>query len=49
MPEGVHYDLWMGPGAKQPFNPNRFHYNWHWYWATGNGEIGNNGPHLADL
>ena len=49
VPEGVHYDLWMGPSAKQTFNPNRFHYNWHWFWETGNGEIGNNGPHLADL
>jgi predicted dehydrogenase len=49
VPEGVNYDLWMGPSAEQPFNPNRFHYNWHWFWATGNGEIGNNGPHLADL
>ena len=49
VPDGVHYDLWMGPSAKQPFNPNRFHYNWHWFWETGNGEIGNNGPHLADL
>jgi len=49
VPQGVHYDLWMGPSANQPFNPNRFHYNWHWFWETGNGEIGNNGPHLADL
>jgi predicted dehydrogenase len=48
-PANVHYDLWMGPTAEQPFNANRFHYNWHWFWATGNGEIGNNGPHLSDL
>lgn len=48
VPQGVHYDLWMGPSTEQTFNPNRFHYNWHWYWATGNGEIGNNGPHVAD-
>ena len=49
VPEGVNYDLWMGPTKEQPFNPNRFHYNWHWFWETGNGEIGNNGPHMADL
>jgi predicted dehydrogenase len=48
-PEGVDYNLWMGPTKDQPFNPNRFHYNWHWFWETGNGEIGNNGPHMADL
>ncbi len=49
VPQGVHYDLWMGPSAEQSFNPNRFHYNWHWFWETGNGEIGNNGPHIADM
>lgn len=49
VPAGVDYNLWMGPTADQPFNPNRFHYNWHWFWETGNGEIGNNGPHMADL
>jgi predicted dehydrogenase len=32
-----------------PFNENRFHYNWHWFWDTGNGETGNNGPHMVDL
>ena len=32
-----------------PFNENRFHYNWHWFWDTGNGETGNNGPHMVDM
>jgi predicted dehydrogenase len=49
VPEGVHYDLWLGPAPWRPFNENRFHYNWHWFWDTGNGETGNNGPHYADI
>jgi predicted dehydrogenase len=49
VPAGVNYDLWLGPAAYQPFNETRFHYNWHWFWNTGNGETGNNGPHLTDL
>jgi predicted dehydrogenase len=49
IPKGVHYDLWTGPSAMQPFNENRFHYNWHWFWETGNGETGNNGPHYTDI
>ncbi len=49
VPQGVHYDLWLGPAAWQPFRVSRFHYNWHWHWNTGNGETGNNGPHYADI
>jgi len=49
VPNGVHYDLWVGPSPWRPFNEGRFHYNWHWFWATGNGETGNNGPHYTDM
>jgi len=49
VPKGVDYDAWQGPAHARPFNPNRFHYNWHWNWEYGNGEIGNNGPHMTDL
>ncbi|MHC4441178.1 MAG: Gfo/Idh/MocA family oxidoreductase [Planctomycetota bacterium] len=45
----VHYDLWLGPAPKRPFNYNRFHYNWHWNWDYGNGEIGNQGVHEMDV
>ena len=45
----VHYDLWMGPAEKRPFNRNRFHYNWHWQWEYGNGDTGNQGPHQFDV
>jgi predicted dehydrogenase len=49
VPEGVDYDLWVGPAPMRPFNPNRFHYNWHWFWDTGNGDLGNQGIHQMDL
>jgi predicted dehydrogenase len=49
VPKGVHYDLWLGPAPKRPFNPNRFHYNWHWNWDYGNGDIGNQGAHQMDI
>ena len=48
IPEGVDYNLWLGPAAERPFNPNFFHYNWHWHWDTGNGDIGNQGVHEID-
>jgi predicted dehydrogenase len=49
VPDGVHYDLWLGPAPKRSFNPNRFHYNWHWHWDYGNGDIGNQGAHQMDI
>jgi predicted dehydrogenase len=49
VPEGVDYDIWLGPAAKTPFNPNRFHYEWHWHWDLGTGELGNNGIHGLDM
>jgi predicted dehydrogenase len=48
IPKGVDYNLWLGPAAERPFNPNFFHYNWHWHWDTGNGDIGNQGVHEID-
>ena len=49
VPAGVNYDLWLGPAADRPFNPNRFHYNWHWFWEYGTGDMGNDGVHQLDL
>ena len=48
-PEGVDFNVWLGPAPERPFNPNRFHYNWHWFWDTGNGDLGNQGIHQMDL
>jgi hypothetical protein len=49
VPEGVDFDIWLGPAPLRPFNPNRFHYNWHWQWDTGNGDLGNQGVHQVDI
>ncbi|MEZ5043662.1 MAG: Gfo/Idh/MocA family oxidoreductase [Saprospiraceae bacterium] len=48
-PQGLHYDMWLGPAEWQPYNEKKLHYNWHWHWATGNGDIGNQGPHQYDV
>ncbi len=49
VPAGVHYDLWIGPAPKRPFNRNRFHRGWHWLWDYGTGDLGNDGVHQVDL
>jgi len=48
LPASVDYDLWCGPAPKGPLPRKNLHYDWHWQWDTGNGEIGNNGPHHLD-
>jgi predicted dehydrogenase len=37
VPEGVDYDMWLGPAPKRPFNPNRFHGSWRHFWDYGGG------------
>ncbi len=48
-PATLHYDRWLGPAQWRPYNEKRGHYCWHWYWDTGNGDIGNTGPHQLDI
>ena len=48
-PATFHYDQWLGPAPYRPYNAKRSHYNFHWYWDTGNGDIGNTGPHQFDI
>ncbi len=48
-PEGVNYDLWLGPSAERPFNAHRFHHHWQWFNDYGTGELGNWGVHLLDV
>ena len=49
VPQGVAYDLWLGPAAERAFCSNRFHHNWRSFWAYGTGELGNWGVHLLDV
>jgi predicted dehydrogenase len=48
VPEGVDYDLWLGPAPQRPFNPRRFHSSWRWFFDYGAGDLGNDGVHRLD-
>lgn len=48
VPDGVNWDLFLGPAPYREFNLNRFLYHWHWFWDTGTAEIGNNGIYRMD-
>ncbi len=47
-PEGVDYDMWLGPAPKRPFNIRRFHSTWRWFFDYGTGDLGNDGVHRLD-
>ena len=47
-PDTLDYDLWLGPAKDEPIFREKLHYDWHWNWNTGNGELGNWGPHILD-
>jgi predicted dehydrogenase len=49
VPSSIDYNLWCGPAPMEPVMRKYLHYDWHWFWNTGNGEIGNNGPHTIDI
>jgi len=49
VPEGVDYDMWLGPAPMRPFNSSHFHYNWHWLWEYSGGDIINDGVHQIDV
>lgn len=49
IPDGVNWDLYLGPAPYRAFSLNRFHYGWHFYWDTSTSEIGNNGVHHLDV
>ena len=48
-PEGVDYDMWLGPAPKRPFNVRRFDGNWRWFFDYGTGDLGNDGVHRLDI
>lgn len=48
IPHTLDYNIWTGPNSMKPLLRENLHYDWHWQWATGNSELGNNGPHQLD-
>lgn len=48
-PSEMDSNLWFGPAIPTALYRDNWHYDWHWSWNTGNGELGNNGPHFLDI
>jgi len=48
VPDGVDYDMWLGPAPARPFNRNRFHFTFRWFWDYAGGLMTDWGVHLLD-
>jgi len=48
-PATLDYNMWLGPAKDEPIYREKFHYDWHWDYNTGDGDLGNQGPHETDL
>ena len=48
-PDGVNYDMWLGPAPKRAFNPNRFHFSFRWFWDYAGGLMTDWGVHEIDI
>ncbi len=49
VPQGVDYDMWLGPARQRSFNANRFHGGWRHFWDYGSGMASDWGVHLLDI
>lgn len=49
VPEGVDYNMWLGPAPERPFNNARFHGSWRHFWDYGGGLMSDWGVHLIDM
>ncbi len=48
-PEGVDFDMWLGPAPDRSFNASRFHGSWRMFWDYGGGLMTDWGVHLIDM
>ena len=48
VPKNLHYDLWLGPVAYQPYHPDFVPRSWRNWWAFGGGALADFGCHFMD-
>lgn len=48
-PRELDWDMWQGPTAVHPYNPNRGIYHFRWFWDYSGGQMTNLGAHSLDI
>lgn len=48
LPDGLAWDLWLGPAKSRPFHPAYAPLTFHYWWDFGSGTLGNYGCHTLD-
>ncbi len=48
-PEGLDYELWLGPAPMRPYNEKRVHYLFRFFWDYSGGQQTNFGAHHLDI
>lgn len=48
VPDGLNWDLWLGPAPKRPYHPAYAPLFFHYWWDFGSGTLGNFGCHTLD-
>ena len=49
VPEGLEWDLWLGPAAYRPYHPEYAPSKWRFWWNFANGRLGDFFCHYCDL
>ena len=49
VPEGLDYEMWLGPAPDAPYCPARLHSNWRWIYDYSGGNITDFGAHHLDI
>lgn len=49
VPEGVDYEMWLGPAPQRPFNEYRFHGSFRYFWDYAGGLMTDWGVHMIDM
>jgi len=47
-PDGLDYDMWLGPAPERPYTKHRAIYHFRWFWDYSGGQMTNLGAHTID-